>query len=71
MLSNAGLAIAIENINGLPTNNETLDEANLRHKQNTYFAFILYSTFGLSAFRFMGCLWYFFKRNLFACFRKS
>jgi len=71
MLSNAALAIAIENINGLPSSNETQDQDNLRHKQNTYFAFILLSTFGLSAVRFTGCLFYFFKRNLFSCFRKS
>jgi len=71
MLSNAGLAVAIENINGLETNNLTEDEQNLRKKQNFYFAFILYSTFGLSAVRFTGCVWYFFKRNIFRCFRRS
>jgi len=71
MLSNAALAMAIENINGLPSSNASTDEQNLRKKQNTYFAFILYSTFGLSAVRFMGCLWYFFKRNLFRCCRRS
>ena len=88
MLTNAALAIAIENINGLPSSNATLDEEDLRAKQNDYFAFILFSTFGLSLFRFIGvrsfclnlgsasqcpiqCLWYFFKRNLFACFRRS
>jgi chitin synthase len=89
MLSNAGLAVAIENINGLSSNNELTDEATLRKKQNIYFAFILYSTFGLSAVRFVGvsgflflrfcsesngvtqCLWYFFKRNLFRCCRRS
>jgi chitin synthase len=54
MLSNAGLAIAIENINGLPSNNASEDQQNLRHKQNDYFAFILFSTFGLSAVRFIG-----------------
>jgi len=54
MLSNAALAMAIENINGLPSSNASTDEQNLRKKQNTYFAFILYSTFGLSAVRFMG-----------------
>jgi chitin synthase len=54
MLSNAGLAIAIQNLNGLSTNNEATDQAELHKKQNTYFAFILYSTFGLSAVRFMG-----------------
>jgi len=71
MLSNAALAIAIENINGLPSTNPNADEADLRLKQNAYFAFILYSTFGLAAVRFTGCLWYFFKRNLFRCFRRS
>jgi len=54
MLTNAGLAVAIENINGLPSTNASEDEANLRQKQNIYFAFILYSTFGLSAVRFAG-----------------
>jgi chitin synthase len=54
MLSNAALAMAIENINGLPSSNLESDEQNLRKKQNTYFAFILYSTFFLSAVRFMG-----------------
>ena len=54
MLTNAGLAVAIENINGLPSSNQTTDEADLRQKQNAYFAFILYSTFGLSAVRFIG-----------------
>ena len=55
MLSNAGLAVAIENINGLTSSdNETAQEDDLRKKQNIYFAFILYATFGLSAVRFMG-----------------
>ncbi|KAH9077145.1 chitin synthase [Lactarius deliciosus] len=71
MLTNAGLAIAIENINGLKSSNENADEEDLRKKQNTYFAFILFSTFGLSLVRFIGCLWYFFKRNLFRCCRRS
>ena len=53
MLTNAGLAVAIENINGLDSN-LTEGEAKLREKQNAYFAFILLSTFGLSAVRFMG-----------------
>ena len=87
MLMNAGLAVAIENIDGLDIN-LTEGEAKVREKQNTYFAFILFSTFGLSAVRFMGvrgfvfpsfpnlsctiqCLFYFFKRSLFSCFEKS
>ncbi|PBK69723.1 glycosyltransferase family 2 protein [Armillaria solidipes] len=72
MLSNAGLAIAIENLNGLPNESDPeSDEAHLRTKQNTYFAIILYSTFGLSLVRFIGCLFYFFKRNLFRCCRRN
>jgi chitin synthase len=54
MLSNAALAMAIENINGLASSDPTKDEQSLRKKQNDYFAFILYSTFGLSAVRFIG-----------------
>ncbi|KAG6854753.1 Chitin synthase, class 1 [Blastosporella zonata] len=55
MLSNATLAIAIENLNGLPnTNDPAADEASLQKKQNFYFGVILYSTFGLAAVRFTG-----------------
>lgn len=54
MLTNAGLAVAIENINGLPTGNEQKDDQNLQDKQQFYFAVILYSTFGLAAVRFVG-----------------
>lgn len=71
MLTNAGLAVAIENINGLPTGNEQKDDQNLQDKQQFYFAVILYSTFGLAAVRFVGCLFYFFKRNLFRFCRRN
>lgn len=55
MLSNAGLAVAIENINGLTSVQEAqLDQDELRQKQNIYFAVILYSTFGLAFVRFVG-----------------
>jgi chitin synthase len=55
MLSNAALAVAIENINGLESaDNVAEEEQSLRKKQNIYFAFILYATFGLSAVRFIG-----------------
>ena len=55
MLSNAGLAIAIENINGLQTStDQATQEAQQRAKQNTYFGVILYSTFALAAIRFTG-----------------
>jgi chitin synthase len=54
MLSNAALAIAIENINGLPSSNASQDQAQLASKQNVYFSIILYSTFALAAVRFIG-----------------
>jgi chitin synthase len=55
MLSNAALAIAIENINGVTeTQISEDDQKALRAKQNNYFSFILYSTFGLAAVRFLG-----------------
>lgn len=54
MLSNAALAVAIQNLNGLPTGDEDADDARLVARQNTYFAIILYSTFGLAAVKFAG-----------------
>ena len=54
VLTNAGLAAAIENMNGMASDNTTTDERTLHKKQNPYFAFILYSTFALSAIRFTG-----------------
>lgn len=54
ILSNAALAIAIENINGTPSGNEAVDEAHLQHKQHYYFAFILWTTFALASVRFTG-----------------
>lgn len=54
MLTNAGLAVAIENINGLETGNEAEDNAKQQSKQNVYFAVILYSTFFLALVRFIG-----------------
>ncbi|QRV76364.1 chitin synthase [Ceratobasidium sp. AG-Ba] len=66
MLSNAGLSILIENVNGLKTT-----AAEQKAKQNTYFTFILWSTFGLSMVRFIGCLYYFLRRNLFRMCRRN
>ena len=55
MLTNAVLAVSIQNINGLAnTSDPDADEEALRSKQNLYFAIILYSTFGLSLIRFIG-----------------
>ncbi len=53
MLTNAGLAIMIENISGLETNSQKV-ETELRARQDAYFRFILWATFGLSAVRFLG-----------------
>lgn len=54
MLSNAGLSVAVENLNGLSTGDEATDTKKLQSKQQIYFAVILYSTFGLAFVRFMG-----------------
>lgn len=68
MLSNAGLAIAIENLNGLPNESDPeADEDRLRTRQNTYFAIILYSTFGLSLVRFIGVSYRFCDGNIPLC----
>lgn len=54
MLTNATLAVSIDNLNGLSSGDAETDDADLRKKQNMYFAVILYSTFGLAAVRFTG-----------------
>lgn len=57
MLSNALLAVTVENLNGLPQDNSSdpnADEEALRKKQNTYFTIILFSTFALALVRFIG-----------------
>ncbi|KAF8974317.1 glycosyltransferase family 2 protein [Flammula alnicola] len=54
MLTNAALAIAIENINGVQSTNATVNAEDLQKKEHTYFTVILYSTFALSAVRFIG-----------------
>ncbi|KAH8093838.1 chitin synthase, partial [Phellopilus nigrolimitatus] len=71
MLSNATLAVAIANLNGLSSGDEAADAKKLQAKQQIYFAVILYSTFGLALVRFVGCLFYFFRRNLFRFCRRS
>ena len=51
ILSNATLAITIENINGLPT---TSDQQRSSEKQEIYFGIILCSTVALVVIRFLG-----------------
>jgi chitin synthase len=58
---NATLIVLIENINGPKPKGVTdadLDQQ-LRNRQNAYFRFILWATFGLSAVRFLGVRNYF------------
>ncbi|KAF8529171.1 glycosyltransferase family 2 protein [Hysterangium stoloniferum] len=72
MLTNGALVVSIENLNGVPNENDLKgDEERLIQKQNLYFEVILWATFGLSVIRFFGCLFYFFKRNLFRCCRRN
>ncbi|KDQ64296.1 glycosyltransferase family 2 protein [Jaapia argillacea MUCL 33604] len=71
MLSNAALAIAIENINGLPADNLQAENQELQNKQHIYFSVLLWSTFGLALVRFTGCLFYWFRRNLFRFCRRN
>ena len=58
MLTNATLAVSIENANGFV--NESSEQAledqknGLRLKQQTFFGIILWSTFGLAMVRFVG-----------------
>lgn len=54
MLSNAALSVAIENLNGLPSGDETADQQALQRRQEKYFSVILYSTFFLALVRFIG-----------------
>ncbi|KAG0150823.1 hypothetical protein CROQUDRAFT_37815 [Cronartium quercuum f. sp. fusiforme G11] len=66
MLSNAALAVAIANVNGL--NTSVSDE---EKKQSTYFNIILWSTFGLSAVRFIGSVYFWIVRHATKCCRKT
>lgn len=56
MLSNATVAVLIENINGPTRKDQSLLDIDyaLRLKQEAYFKFILWTTFGLSFVRFAG-----------------
>ncbi|KAL1413394.1 Chitin synthase, class 7 [Vanrija albida] len=53
------------------TNAVDLQSNELKDKQAAYFKFLLWATFGLTAVRFIGCLWYWFKRQLGRGFRKN
>ncbi|KAF9043755.1 chitin synthase [Hymenopellis radicata] len=79
MLTNGILAVGIENINGwLNIEDDAISKARIKEfedhhatKRNNFFAFILYSTFALAFVRLIGCLWYWFGRNLGKCCRRN
>jgi chitin synthase len=79
MLTNGALALAVQDMGGwlnVDDPNTTEDsikayEARYSTMRNNYFTFILYATFGLAFVRFVGCLHYWFRRNLCRCFRKT
>lgn len=79
LVSNALLALAIQNIGGwLNINDADISPAKVAawnkqagDKRNIYFAFILYATFGLSMIRFLGCLFYWVRLNMFALCRRN
>ncbi|KAE8209951.1 hypothetical protein CF327_g6124 [Tilletia walkeri] len=72
LLTNGALAVAVENVNGL---NRGQSAAEVEREQNTkqsyYFQAILWTTFGLSAFRFIGALVFWVKRQTTRFFRRT
>ncbi|EPQ27705.1 uncharacterized protein PFL1_04843 [Pseudozyma flocculosa PF-1] len=72
LLTNGALTVAIENVNGYNSglSDKQIDKQQ-SDKQSLYFRTILWATFGLSLFRFIGCVIYWIKRNTTRCFRKT
>lgn len=78
LISNALLALAIHNIGGWLNINDNISPAKVAafnkqagDKRNYYFAFILYATFGLTLIRFLGCVFYWVRLNMFALCRRN
>ncbi|KAF7340054.1 Chitin synthase [Mycena venus] len=79
MLTNGALALAIEDIGGWLNiddpniSKEAIQSFETRNSdmRNSYFTFILYATFGLAFVRLVGCLYYWVRRNMCSCFRKT
>jgi chitin synthase len=72
LLTNGALVVAIENVNGYNSDMTQLQiDSEQSSKQNIYFSIILWSTFGLNFFRFLGCLYYWVARQGGRCFRKD
>ena len=79
MITNGGLALAVKDMGGwLNIDDPHISKDSIKAYEdryaimrNNYFTFILYATFGLALVRFIGCLHYWFKRNMCRCFRKT
>ncbi|KAF5309755.1 hypothetical protein D9611_013634 [Ephemerocybe angulata] len=78
LISNAILALAIQNLGGWLNINDNINPAKVAafnkqagDKRNIYFAFILYATLGLSLIRFIGCIFYWVRLNMFALCRRN
>ncbi|KAH8831645.1 chitin synthase [Flagelloscypha sp. PMI_526] len=75
ILMNVGLSVGISNVNGWLNlaedglTKETIDafQRKFEQKRNIYFTILLYTTAGLSAIRFFGCLWFWFARMFQKC----
>jgi len=72
LLTNGLLTAVVLNLENYHPN----DSPNKQHEQQTanqqvYFKIVLWSTFGLAFFRFLGCLVYWFRRNTTRWFRRS
>ncbi|CAD6904270.1 unnamed protein product [Tilletia controversa] len=72
LLTNGALAIAIENVNGINRGQSAAEVEKAQNtKQSYYFQAILWTTFGLSAFRFIGALVFWVKRQSTRFFRRT
>ncbi|PWN18715.1 hypothetical protein BCV69DRAFT_284698 [Microstroma glucosiphilum] len=72
LLCNGALIVAIENINGLNTGQTQTEINEEQHdKQTIFFQAVLWGTFGITAFKFLGALWFWTIRQSTRCFRKT
>ncbi|KAL9931712.1 hypothetical protein V8E36_009498 [Tilletia maclaganii] len=72
LLTNGALAVAIQNVNGINRGeSQSQVEKEQNSKQSHYFQAILWTTFALSAFRFVGALVFWFKRQTTRFFRRT
>ncbi|KAJ7139674.1 glycosyltransferase family 2 protein [Mycena epipterygia] len=79
MLTNGALALTVQDMGGwLNVDDPNISKDGIKAYEdryaimrNNYFSFILYATFALSFIRFIGCLQYWFRRNMCRFFRKT